>query len=318
MSAWGLVGGITVGLLALLVMVFFVVAPPAPRVARDRRLAPGVEHVSALSRVTQRATAAIDSTVSNRQRRLFGPSELELAGIKTEPSGFVILVASAASVAALVGVILGLANGTSLLWAILFALLAPVGAKVFLILRTSKRRSLFADQIDDAVQLIAGGLRAGHGLSRTIGAVSLEADAPMSAELVRVVNEARLGRNLADSLTITAQRMESDDFEWVAQAIAISQETGGNLAEVLDQVGKTIRERNQIRRQVKALSAEGRLSGIILVALPVLVFLFLAVVQPNYFAGFFSSVIGIFALALAAVLLILGTIWIAFVVRVRF
>ncbi len=66
--------------------------------------------------------------------------------------------------------------------------------------------------------------------------------------------------------------MQSDDFEWVAQAIAINAETGGNLAEVLDQVGKTIRERNQIRRQVKALSAEGRLSGIILVALPIVVF----------------------------------------------
>lgn len=140
----------------------------------------------------------------------------------------------------------------------------------------------------------------------------------MSEELVRVVNEARLGRNLAQSLGVTAKRMESDDFDWVAQAIAISQETGGNLAEVLDQVGKTIRERNQIRRQVKALSAEGRLSGIILVALPIGVFLVLSVIQPNYFAGFFSSIIGIFALVVAGVLLILGTVWIAFTVRVKF
>jgi Flp pilus assembly protein TadB len=318
MSPWGLVAGVAVGLLALLVIVFFVIAPPAPRVAKDRRLAPGVEYISALSRLTERATAAIDSRVANRRRRLFGPLELELAGILTEPSGFVILVASAGSVSALIGVLIGLASGTALLWAVVFAILAPVGVKLFLIVRTSKRRAKFADQIDDAVQLIAGGLRAGHGLSRTIGAVSSEADSPMSEELVRVVNEARLGRNLAESLEITAQRMESDDFEWVAQAIAISQETGGNLAEVLDQVGKTIRERNQIRRQVKALSAEGRLSGIILVALPVGVFLVLSVIQPNYFAAFFSSIIGIFALVLSAVLLIIGTVWIAFTVRVRF
>ena len=83
----------------------------------------------------------------------------------------------------------------------------------------------------------------------------------MSEELARVVNETRLGRDLADALAVTAQRMQSDDFEWVAQAIAINAETGGNLAEVLDQVGRTIRERNQIRRQVTALSAEGRLSA---------------------------------------------------------
>src|SRR5688500_4213338 len=99
-----LVAGITIGLLALLVFVFFVVAPPAPRVARERRLAPGVEHVSAITRITERTTTAIDSAVSNRSRRLFGPSELELAGIKTEPSGFLVLIASATSVMALIGV----------------------------------------------------------------------------------------------------------------------------------------------------------------------------------------------------------------------
>ena len=89
--------------------------------------------------------------------------------------------------------------------------------------------------------------------------------------------------------------MQSDDFEWVAQAIAINRETGGNLAEVLDQVGKTIRERNQIRRQVRALSAEGRLSAIILVALPIGVFLFLLFVQPTYLSFFFTNLIGIIA-----------------------
>ena len=112
--------------------------------------------------------------------------------------------------------------------------------------------------------------------------------------------------------------MKSDDFNWVTQAIAISQETGGNLAEVLDQVGRTIRERNQIRRQVKALSAEGRLSGVILVALPIAVAIFLAVTQPKYFAAFFESALGIIALVLATLLLIIGTIWIAFTVRVKF
>lgn len=310
--------GVGIALLSLLALLFFVISPPAPRVARARRLAPGAEHVSTLTKFTQRTTAAIESAASKRNRRLFGALELELAGIKSDPSGFLVIVASAASVLGLVGVLVGFANGTWLIWGALFAILAPIGAKLIISSRTAKRRARFADQVDDTVQLIAGSLRAGHGLSRSIGAVASEAEEPTSSELARVVNEVRLGRNLADSLATTARRMESEDFEWVAQAIAINQETGGNLAEVLDQVGKTIRDRNEIRRQVRALSAEGRLSAIVLVALPIVVFLFLVVVQPTYFNAFFQNPLGIVALIAAVVLLIIGSIWTAFSVRVKF
>ncbi|RXZ72676.1 type II secretion system F family protein [Agromyces albus] len=313
-----LVAGLAIAMLAAFVLVFFVLAPPAPRVASDRRRAPGVEHVSALSRAAERTTAAVENAVSKRSRRAFGPEELELAGIKTEPGGFLVLIGSAASVFALVGVLLGLSNGTSFVWAIVLAIFAPVGAKILVILRTSKRRERFAEQIDDTVQLVAGGLRAGHGLSRTVSAAASDTDAPMSEELARVVNETRLGRSLADSLAVTAQRMRSDDFEWVAQAIAINQETGGNLAEVLDRVGKTIRERNEIRRQVKALSAEGRLSAIVLIALPIVIFFVLLILRPTYFAAFFLNPIGVLALIAAVVLLIVGSIWVTFAVRVRF
>lgn len=313
-----LVAGISIALLAGLALVFLVLAPPAPRVSAERRRAPGVEHVSMLSRITQRTTAAVDGVVSKQSRRFFGPEELELAGIRSEPSAFVVMVASAASVLALVGVLLGLASGTSLLWGLLFALLTPIGAKVMLSMRTSRRRDRFADQVDSTVQLIAGGLRAGHGLTRTVGAVANDAASPTSEELARVVNETRLGRDLADSLAITAQRMRSDDFEWVAQAVAINQETGGNLAEVLDQVGRTIRQRNEIRRHVKALSAEGRLSAIVLVCLPIGVFLFLSLVQPSYMNVFFTTIFGIIALVVAVILLIVGAIWVSFAVRVKF
>jgi tight adherence protein B len=310
--------GVGVAVLALLVLVFYVIAPPAPRVARDRRLAPGTEYVSALTKATQKTTAAIESVASKRSSRMFGPQELELAGIKTEPSSFVVIVASAASVLALIGVLVGFANGTWLLWAVLLAALAPVGAKLIVSMRTSKRRARFADQVDDTVQLIAGSLRAGHGLNRSLAAVASDAEDPTNEELARVVNEVRLGRNLSESLGLTAKRMQSDDFEWVAQAIAINQETGGNLAEVLDQVGKTIRDRNEIRRQVRALSAEGRLSAIVLVALPIVVFLFLIIAQPTYFNAFFQNPLGIVALVVAGILLILGSIWTAFTVRVKF
>jgi Flp pilus assembly protein TadB len=318
MNPFVLITGLSVCLLAALVLVFFTVAPSPPRVARDRRVAPGTEHVRLLARVTEQTTAIIESATSKRRARLFGAEELELAGVRSSPSQYVVLVASFASVFALLGVVLGLSNGTSIIWGFLFAILTPVVAKVMLIVRTSRRRARFADQIDDTVQLVAGTLRAGHGLSASLGAVASDSEAPMSEELARAVNESRLGRSLPEALATTADRMQSKDFDWVAQAIGINAETGGNLAEVLDQVGKTIRERNQVRRQVASLSAEGRLSGIILVVLPIALFLFFSFIRPDYIAVFFSNILGIAALILAALLLILGSIWIAFTVRVKF
>lgn len=309
-----LVAGIAVSLLAILILVFFVIAPPAPRIAVDRRSAPGVERRSFLRRVSARA----EDVVARGRGRLFGREELELAGVKASPSQFTIYVASTASVLGLFGAVIGLLNGMSVILAILFALAAPVVAKIMLVIRTDKRRAKFADQIDDTVQLLSGGLRAGHGFSRTVAAVASEADAPMGEELARVVNETRLGRDLPQSLTVAALRMRSDDFEWVAQAVAINAETGGNLAEVLDQVGRTIRERNQIRRQVRALSAEGRLSGIVLILLPIVMFFAFSIIQPGYLAFFFTNILGIAALVVSFILLVIGIIWIAAVVRVRF
>ncbi|MEI5584357.1 MULTISPECIES: type II secretion system F family protein [unclassified Agromyces] len=318
MSPILLVAGVVISLLALIILIFMVIAPPPPRISADRRTAPGVERTTFLRRASSRATGAVDEALAGGRSRLFGDRELELAGIKSTRSQFLIYVISAASVLALLGAVIGLLNGTSILLAIVFGVLAPIIAKVILILRTSSRQAKFADQIDDTVQLVAGGLRAGHGLSRTVAAVATEADAPMGEELARVVNETRLGRPLPQALSITASRMKSDDFEWIAQAVGINAETGGNLAEVLDQVGTTIRERNQIRRHVRSLSAEGKLSGIILVALPILMFLVLGLIQPSFYPSFFQSLLGIVALVIAVILLIVGTIWIAAVVKVRF
>ncbi|MFC4137902.1 MULTISPECIES: type II secretion system F family protein [unclassified Microbacterium] len=313
-----LLGGILLGMLALFALLFLVIAPAPPRVARSRRLAPGQEHVSALSRLTQRTTDALDAAGAKRRKRLFGAEELELAGIKTEPSGFLILVTAGSAVLAVLGALLGLSSGLSLLLAILFAVLGPVIAKLIVSSRTSARQAKFGEQIDDVVQMIAGSLRAGHGLNRAIAAVAAEAEEPASEELTRVVNETRLGRPLADALRTVAERMKSPDFEWVTQAIAISQETGGNLAEVLDQVGATIRERGQIRRQVRALSAEGRLSAVILVLLPIGLFAFVALARPEYIGVFFTNPIGIIAIIVAAILLVVGTIWASYAVKVEF
>ena len=313
-----LYGGIAAALIALFVIVFLVIAPPRPRVSLERRRAPGAVDTSTLTRVTDKTVEAIEGAIHRRGRAPFTSEELEQAGIRMQPSGFVLMVLSASTVLALAGLLL--ANGT--LWAIpllvAFAALGPIGAKVLLSLRAGQRRAKFAEQLDETLALLAGGLRAGHSLLRAVDAASQETPSPSADELARVVNETRIGRDLGDALDNTATRMKSEDFQWVAQAIAINREVGGNLSEVLDQVGHTIRERNEIRRQVKTLAAEGKMSAWVLILLPVGVFAFLLLTQPNYFAGFFGSIWGIAALVVAAVLLVAGSLWMMAAVKVKF
>ena len=318
MSEIILYSGIGAGLVALLVLVFVVIAPPAPRVSLERRRAPGVIETSTLTKMTDRTVEAIDGVLRRGGRAPFSAAELEQAGIRMQPSGFVLMVISAAIVLSLFGLILGTGSPWVVPLMVTFAALAPIGAKVLINLRAGRRRAKFAEQLDESLTLLAGSLRAGHSLLRAVDAASHDTESPTADELARVVNETRIGRDLGDALDNTAMRMRSDDFQWVAQAIAINREVGGNLSQVLDQVSHTIRERNEIRRQVKALAAEGKMSAWVLILLPIGVFTFLLLTQPSYFGGFFSSIWGIAALVVAAILLGIGSLWMMVVVKVKF
>ena len=217
--------GAVLVLAALLAVIFFVIAPPVVRVARDRRSAPGVERVSALTKVTERTVSVIESA-SRGRRGLFDAEELALAGISLAPSAFILVTFAAGTVLALFGVVLGFGTLWSLLLAVVFALLAPLLAKILLVVRAGLRRAKFAEQLDDTLQLMAGNVRAGYGVVQAIDAVARDADEPTSEEFSRIVNQTRIGRDLTDALMDTAARMRSDDFTWAAQAIAINRETG--------------------------------------------------------------------------------------------
>jgi Flp pilus assembly protein TadB len=309
--------GTVLVLAAMLAFVFFVLAPPVVRVARERRSAPGAERVSALTKVTERTVSAIESASAGR-RGWFDAEALALAGVAMEPSAFILVTFAGGTVLALLGVVLGFGTPLSILFAIVFALLAPLIAKIVLTVGASSRRAKFADQLDDTLQLLAGNVRAGYGVVQALDFVARDAEQPTSEEFARVVNQTRIGRDLNDALMDTAARMRSDDFTWAAQAIAINRETGGNLAEVLQRVSGTIRERGQIRRQVSALSAEGRLSAIVLICLPIAVVFLLLLVSPNYLAPMVESPIGIIAIVVAVLLAIVGSLWMLAVVRVKF
>ena len=135
-----------------------------------------------------------------------------------------------------------------------------------------------------------------------------EAPEPTSSEFRRLVVEARLGRDVSRSLHAMSARIGTDDFEWVVQAIDIHREVGGDLAEVLDTVAGTIRERNQVLRQVKTLTAEGRLSAYILLALPVLLAAALRLINPSYFV-LLTSGPGLLLAGVSVVMLGIGALW---------
>ena len=134
--------------------------------------------------------------------------------------------------------------------------------------KRSKRLKAFSVALPDTLQLLAGSMRAGFSLIQGVGAVAQEAAEPMAGQLQLAFNENRLGRPVEDALDDVATRMESADLAWVVLAIRIQREVGGNLAELLDTVADTIAQRERVRREISALTAEGRLSAGILGVLP--------------------------------------------------
>ena len=299
---------------AALLLLTLVVLPSGPARVPLSRLDPSVAPpTSALAGAGAAAGAAVEKALVRRGRLASGVATLERSGVAMALPDFVLVVGLVTLVAGGLGLVLG-----GVLLGLLLAAAVPLGAKLLLKFKAGRRQAAFADQLDDSLQLMASSLRAGHSLLRAVDAVSQEAAAPTSEEFSRIVNETRVGRDLSDALDEVAERMGSDDFLWVAQAIAIHREVGGNLAEVLDAVGHTIRERNALRRQVKALSAEGKLSAIVLMALPFGVTAFLSVANPSYLAKFTESLLGYTMLGVAAIMLIVGGLWLKKTVAIRF
>jgi len=195
-----------------------------------------------------------------------------------------------------------------LLAGIMLAVCFAMAARLFVSMRVGRRRTRFGDQLVDTLQLLSGALRAGYGLMQAVDAVSREAESPTREEFRRIVVETRLGRSLSDSLRAAGERLGGDDFVWVMQAIEINREVGGDLASVLDTVGNTIRERNQLRRHIKALSAEGRFSAYILLGLPFVIVALVFMTNRAYISELGHGA-GLAMVGIAVVLMSIGTLW---------
>lgn len=180
---------------------------------------------------------------------------------------------------------------------------------IIVMAKAKKRQKHFLAQLPDTLALLAGTLRAGYSLMQGVEAVSQEVDEPMGAELRRVVTESRLGRPLEESLEASSERMSSPDFSWAVMAIRIQREVGGNLAELLLTVGDTMTQRERLRRDVAALTAEGKVSAIVLGLLPIGLGAAMFVINPEYISALFTTKAGNFLLGGAVLLALVGFYW---------
>ncbi|MGM0368623.1 MAG: type II secretion system F family protein [Actinomycetota bacterium] len=184
--------------------------------------------------------------------------------------------------------------------------------------RTEKRLQKFNQQLPNTLQLISGSLKAGYSFNQSLSMVVEETEPPMSYEFKRVLSEMRMGLPEREALGNLLKRIDSEHLRWVVMAVNIQREVGGNLVEVLETISKTIRERDAVLRQIKALTAEGRLSAIILIALPILVGAFITITNREYISLLITNPMGLIMIGVSSMLMVIGIIWIVKIVRVEY
>jgi tight adherence protein B len=298
----------------------------AARVKADRDMA---ARMAAIGRPVPQSTASpvdkpgsgwIPESVSSFGQRFahaqgFGEkldAQLEAAGVSLRSGEFVVGTIGAG----LIGAVLGAALLQNLLLAGVTGLVGALVPTLILRMSLNRRSDKMRDQLPDVLTIMAASLRAGHSFLQALDTVAREIPAPANVEFQRLVAEIRLGRPAEDALESLADRIGSADFRWAVLAVNIQREVGGNLAEILDNVSDTLRERATIRRQIGVLTAEGRLSGWVLALLPFAIGLYMFAVNPDYVSLLFTTQIGLFMLGTAAVLLVLGILWMRKIVNI--
>jgi tight adherence protein B len=217
------------------------------------------------------------------------------------------------------------AVGGALSWlAVGTVYVAPVGAVLmfcgpwlWLFFKRSRRLKTFAGQLPDSLELVARALRAGHSLAAGMHVVAEEMPGPINKEFGRVYEEQNLGIPLEEAMKGMCDRVPNLDLRFFVTAVAIQRQTGGDLAEILDKIGYVVRERYKILGQVKALTAEGRLSGVVLIALPFGLFLVMLHIKPDYVELLWKEPLGIKMAVVGLIMQVLGAIVIKKIVDIK-
>ncbi len=200
-----------------------------------------------------------------------------------------------------------------LIMAALGALLPPA----FVNFQATRRTKKFMSQLPDTLQLLSSTLKAGYSFMQGVEAVSHEVEDPMGGELRRIVTEAQLGRPLEEAMDASAERMDSDDFAWAVMAVKIQREVGGNLSELLLTVAETMTERERLRRDVAALTAEGKMSAIVLGVLPILLGMAMWALNPEYINTLFTATLGKILLGASITAALIGFAWMKKIISIE-
>jgi len=297
-----LIGGLVIAMIALLFLAFRKSAEGAASDRLDALVGRNVRKDSSADMLLKQALQEADkkSLLDRLTPEFFNLTKtFEQADCNIKPS-------------ALFGISLGLsALGAAMCIWLVNVYVIPIGVVVFFSLpwmwlyyKRATRLKKFAGQLPDAMELVARALRAGHSLAAGMHVVAEEMPAPISKEFGRVYEEQNLGIPLEEALKGMCERVPNLDLRFFVTSVAIQRQTGGDLAEILDRIGHVIRERFKILGQVKALTAEGRLSGIVLIAMPIGLFLLMLWMKPDYIRLLWTDPMGV-KMSIAAIILVL-------------
>lgn len=230
-------------------------------------------------------------------------TDLARADLKLTPGEWILLNLCALFFGFLFVLIISRNN---LVLALVGALVGFYFPRMYIKFRQSRRLQAFNNQLGDTLLLLSNSLRSGYSLLQSMESASKELTPPMSTEFTRVTREIGLGLTLEESLAHLVERIDSEDLDMAVTAINIQHEVGGNLAEILDTISHTIRERVRIKGQIQALTAQQQLSGTVIALLPVFVGLFLLGMNPGYISGLWSEPCGIAMLIYGGVSILIG------------
>jgi tight adherence protein B len=258
------------------------------------------------SAVATQALSMADSVVKSRGIEQSLDTTLSAAAVPMTPAEW-LLAHTGAAIGG--GLLLFLISSFNPWWALLGLGLGTLIPYLVLKRRTDQRQQKFTEQLPDTLTLMAGSLTAGYSLPQAVDTVVREGQQPIAEEMNKALIESRLGVPVEEALENIAIRTKNKDFAWVVMAISIQRQVGGNLSEILRIVAETLRERAYLRRQIRTLSAEGRISSIVIAAMPFVMLIYLLLVRPEYITLLFTDVWGWIMLGGALVLQFIGWFW---------
>ncbi|MBM2620254.1 type II secretion system F family protein [Actinoplanes sp. LDG1-06] len=302
-------------LFAALIERFFGRTPMQRRLTTLKQYTVGERQVAEplLRRLQHMAGAVVDGSPGLAALAARSGPKLEAANTGLVPSEWLAVRFLIAVLAALAGMLL-LPALLGLLAGLLLGFLLPA---VLLNGQIARRRKRFADELPAMLQLILSALRSGFTLQQSVEAAVRDDEGPVAEEFSRALSETRISGEFEDALGRAGERVESKELEWLVMALRLQRETGGSLAEVMQTTAETMRERAYLRRHVRTLSAEGRMSAYVLIALPVFTSFMLFMLRRDYIMLLFTQLIGNVMLGVAVLMLVIGSVWLRAITKIE-